>query len=155
MNPIEELPEKTSNCQYRKDRNRKRSKRRAIHCPIHGCHLESTSPKYALYADKVEHLQQRGMGRYRAMTVVASRGTVALSGEWLEAFWCPECQAQDWYHVRREDSGLYKVLSVPQELWKQAIGVIQPEGNPSVGEFTRRQAKALSFQGIKDYSRLS
>jgi hypothetical protein len=44
------------------DRNRKRSKRRAIYCPIHGCYLDSASRKYTIYADKVHHLQQHGVG---------------------------------------------------------------------------------------------
>jgi len=37
----------------------------------------------------------------------------------------------------------------PKGLWEQAIGVINPGGNPSVGEFTRRQARARS--GVRDF----
>jgi hypothetical protein len=36
----------------------------------------------------------------------------------------------------------------------QASGVILPTGNPSVGEFTRRQARQTQFHGIKDFHRI-
>jgi hypothetical protein len=67
-------------------RNRNRSKRRSLYCPTHGCYLDSVSQKYPLHTTKPEHLQQRGMGRRLALTVVAGLGTVPLQGEWLEAF---------------------------------------------------------------------
>ncbi|WP_081603046.1 hypothetical protein [Fortiea contorta] len=136
--------------QRRCDRNRKRSKRRAIYCPIHGCYLESMSQKYTLYADKAGQLQQRGINRKDALMLVAAKTTVPLDGEWLEAFWCQECQATKWYHVSRQESK-YELSPAPPELWQQATGVIQPNGNPSVGEFTRRQAKMVDFQGVRDF----
>lgn len=136
--------------QKRCDRNRKRSKRRAIYCPIHKCYLESVSPKYSLYADQAGQLQQRGVSRRDALMLVASKTAVSLNGEWLEAFWCPICQEKQWYHVRRRDM-TYEVSLAPVELWQQVGGVIHPHGNPSVSEFTRRQSKATTFQGIKDF----
>lgn len=127
---------------YRRDRNRKRSKRRAIYCPVHGCHLDSASQKYSLYADKAEQLQQRGMSKRKSRTVISSHKTVLLSGEWLEAFWCDECQAQEWYYVRQDDAGRHKVSLAPRELWQKVSGVKSGRGNPSVSEFTMRQARA-------------
>ncbi len=70
------------------DRNRKRSKRRAINCPIHGCYLNSVSQKYQLYADRAGQLQQRGIPRRNALMLVAHQTAVPLDGEWVEAFWC-------------------------------------------------------------------
>jgi hypothetical protein len=137
--------------QRRCDRNRKRSKRRAIYCPDHNCYLESTSQKYQLFADQPGQLQQRGMSRRSALMLVASQTTVTIEGEWLEAFWCDYCQQTKWYHVCKSDERTYKVSIAPQELWQQVTGVINPEGNPSVGEFTRRQAKVLTYQNIKDF----
>ena len=136
--------------QRRCDRNRKRSKRRAIYCPIHGCYLDSVSQKYRLYADRASQLQQRGIGRKNALILVANKTAVPLEGEWLEAFWCDQCQQTKWYHVRKNDR-TYEVSLAPQELWEQATGVILPDGNPSVGEFTRRQSRMVRHQGIKDF----
>ncbi|MDJ0704403.1 MAG: hypothetical protein QNJ46_14055 [Leptolyngbyaceae cyanobacterium MO_188.B28] len=140
------------------DRNRKRSKRRGVYCPIHGCYLDSISRKYSLFADKPEHLQQRGMKRLSALTLIQSYTAIPLTGEWLEDFWCQECQETTWYHVcRYENPQLqggkyhYKLSPAPESLWRQASGVIQPGGNPSVGEFTRRAARNINYQGVRGF----
>ena len=138
----------------RRQRNRNRSKRRAIFCPIHQCHLDSVSQKYPLYASKAEHLQQRGYSRKRALTVMAGYGTVPLDGEWLEAFWCDQCQETQWYHVKKHEGNHYTLIPAPEHLWMQAANVIMPTGNPSVGEFTRKQARQTKYQGIKDFNRI-
>jgi hypothetical protein len=128
-------------------RNRKRSQRRALYCPHHGCYLDSASRKYPLYADRPEHLQQRGFNRKTALTLVNSCTAVPLVGEWLEALWCAECQEIQWYHVKQvtgtasHQRRSYHLELAPAPLWQQASGVIHPEGNPSVGEFTRRSAR--------------
>jgi hypothetical protein len=44
-------------------RNRSRSQRRAIFCPIHGCYIDSVSQKYSLFADHVQQLQDRVVPR--------------------------------------------------------------------------------------------
>jgi hypothetical protein len=137
--------------QKRCDRNRKRSKPRAIYCPIHGCHLDSASQKYQLFADRAEQLQQRGMSRRNALMLVADRTAVPLGKEWVEAFWCKECEQTNWYHVREEKNRTFEVSLAPRELWQYATGTIDPEGNPSVGEFTRRNARLLKHGGIKDF----
>lgn len=137
--------------QRRCDRNRKRSKRRAIYCPVHGCHLDSTSQKHSLFADQAGQLQQRGVTRRNALMLMASHTAVPLEGEWLEAFWCPECQKTEWYHVRKSNEQGYEITSAPAELWQQVTGVIHPQGNPSVGEFTRRQSRMLEYSRIKDF----
>ncbi|MBG1271556.1 hypothetical protein [Nostoc sp. WHI] len=137
--------------QRRCDQNRKRSKRRDIYCPNHGCYLESRSQKYQLFADQPGQLQQRGISRRSALMLVASQTTVSIGGEWLEAFWCDHCNQTKWYHVCKSNDRTYKVSIAPQELWRQVAGVIDPQGNPSVGEFTRRQAKVLNYHNIKDF----
>ncbi|MBD2260603.1 hypothetical protein [Pseudanabaena sp. FACHB-2040] len=138
----------------RQSRNRNRSKRRAICCPIHQCLLDSVSQKYPLFASKPEHLQQRGMGRKTAMLLTAERAAVPLQGEWIEAFWCSDCQETTWYHVCRRDRN-YTVSPAAEGLWRQATGVVNPQGNPTVGEFTRRQSRMVGFNGIKDFRRIS
>jgi hypothetical protein len=138
--------------QRRCDRNRKRSKRRAICCPIHGCYLDSISQKHKLYTENAKDLQQRGMGRQRSLLLLASRTTVSLESEWLEAFWCEECQERKWYHIRKVGDRQYQAKVAPMELWHQAEGMIHPDGNPSVGEFTRRNARRVGYHGIKDFA---
>ncbi|MBF2066326.1 MAG: hypothetical protein IGS39_18190 [Calothrix sp. C42_A2020_038] len=131
--------------QKRCERNRKRSKRRAIFCPIHGCYLDSASQKYSLYADTVGQLQQRGVRRKEAMMLMANSAAICLDGEWLEAFWCDQCQSIEWYYVKKKER-VYEISVAPAELWQRAIGVSHPEGNPSVGEFTRRHARMASYE---------
>ncbi|MBE9010419.1 hypothetical protein IQ250_09400 [Pseudanabaenaceae cyanobacterium LEGE 13415] len=138
--------------QKRCDRNRKRSKRRSIYCPKHGCYLDSVSQKFPLYADRAEQLQERGTSRRHALLLVASQTTVQLTGEWLEAFWCDECQTREWYHVQKLDHNRYEISPAPAELWQQASGVIHPYRNPSVGEFTQRHSRRIGFLGAKDFN---
>ncbi|MFM5897611.1 MAG: hypothetical protein ACKO8W_08925 [Dolichospermum sp.] len=136
--------------QKRCDKNRKRSQRRAIYCPIHNCYMDSVSQKYRLFTEKPGQLQERGIARREAMILVAAKTTVSLAGEWIEAFWCEECQATKWYHVRKDDTK-YKISIVPMELWQQATGVINPHQNPSVSEFTYRQSCIPGGKTIKDF----
>ncbi|BBD69190.1 hypothetical protein NIES4072_34810 [Nostoc commune NIES-4072] len=138
--------------QRRCDRNRKRSKRRAIYCPIHGCYIDSVSQKYKMFADKAGQLQQRGMSRRNALMLIANQTAVPIEGEWLEAFWCQECQQTKWYYVRQGGDRTYQISLAPAELWQQVAGVIDPHGNPSVGEFTRRQAKMLTHNSIRYFN---
>ncbi|MEM7554051.1 MAG: hypothetical protein AAF378_08120 [Cyanobacteria bacterium P01_A01_bin.84] len=136
----------------RRDRNRKRSKRRSIYCPIHGCYLDSVSQKYRIYADKAGQLQQRGMGRQTALLLIGTNNTVLIPNEWLEAFWCPECQKTKWYHICKDNkANTYKVSLAPNVLWQQVTGIANPGGNPSVSEFTQRQSRIPSSKSIKDF----
>ena len=144
------LDEKTG-VPRRCDRNRKRSKRRPIYCPIEGAHLDSVSPKHSLFANLSEQLQARGMSRKTSLLLMSTRSTVSLDGEWLEAFWCQECQKTQWYHVRKTGPRAYNLSIPPPELWQQAQGVLDPNGNPSVGEFTRRQSRMVGCSGSKDF----
>jgi hypothetical protein len=132
-------------------RNRKRSKRRGIFCPIHGNYMDSMSQKYPMHAETVGHLQDRGVGRRTALLLMATHTTLPLTGEWLEAFWCEHCQQTAWYYVKRLETSAYEVQLAPAELWQQVGGVSHPQGNPSVGEFTRRAARMAHHHGVKQY----
>jgi hypothetical protein len=137
--------------QAQKHRNRKRSKRRAIYCPIHGCCIDSVSQKHRLYADQAQHLQERGINRKISSMLMASHATVPLVGEWLEAFWCEECQRSEWYWIKQLEDKTFTLSKIPHDLWQQAQGVILSEGNPTVSEFTRRQSKRMNYYGAKDF----
>lgn len=120
-------------------RHRKRPKRRPIRCPIHGCYLDSVSQKHGLYADQIAQLRGRGYTHKKASLILGDRQTVGLAGEWLEEFWCPECQSKQWYYVRKQDN-IYAVTPAPRSLWETATGVIDPKGNPSVSQYTKTNA---------------
>ena len=137
----------------RRNRNRNRSKRRAIYCPQHNCYLDSVSQKYRLFADQAHHLQERGMGRRQSLLLVASQTTVSLPNEWLEAFWCPFCHETTWYHVKRggESGRTYSIMPAPVELWQQVDGVQSTSGNPTVSQFTRRQSRHPNYWTAKDF----
>lgn len=135
-----------------KRRNRKRSKRRAIYCPVHACLIDSVSQKHRLYADKAEHLRSRGMSNKLSRMLIANRTTVSLSGEWLEAFWCEQCQQTQWYWIKQSEKKEYTLLQIPEDLWQQAQNVILPNGNPTVSEFSRRQSRRMTYGGVKDFS---
>lgn len=113
------------------------------------------SQKYQLFADRAGQLQQRGMSRRSALMLVTNQTAVPIEGEWLEAFWCHECQQTKWYHVCKLSERTYELSIAPRELWQQVTGVIDPQGNPSVGEFTRRNARLLSYNNIKDFKFVS
>ncbi|MDX2256974.1 MAG: hypothetical protein NW214_15785 [Pseudanabaenaceae cyanobacterium bins.39] len=106
--------------------------------------MHSVSQKHHIFADQAIHLQQRGINRIDASLLINSFVTVPIKGEWLEAFWCDECQQKNWYYVQQTEAGQYHLSLAPQELWQQATGVINPQGNPSVGQFTRNNARQLS-----------
>jgi hypothetical protein len=132
-------------------RNRKRSQRRKILCPIHGTYLESASQKYPMFADTADQLQSRGVSARSARLLMATRTTIALDGEWLEAFWCEYCQQTEWYYVKKLGDRGYEVALAPQELWQQVHGVIDQRGNPSVSQFTLDASRMVGYQGLKQF----
>jgi hypothetical protein len=136
-------------------KKKSRSKRRIIYCPIHSCYLDSVSRKYHLFAVEPSQLQSRGMALVTAQMVIDTHTTVSIQGEWLEAFWCDLCQTTTWYHVRKTGDRSYEVSAAQDELWQAVSGVIHPNGNPSVGEFTRRVAKMTGYQGLKAFNTIS
>jgi hypothetical protein len=133
-------------------KNRTRSKRRSIYCLRHGCYLDSASKKYYLFADEPEQLESRGVNRLAAQVLIKSLTTVSISGEWLEAFWCDRCQKTQWYYVCKTGDRTYEVSLAPSDLWQRVAGVVHPNGNPSVGEFTRREARIVAYQGVKAFN---
>jgi hypothetical protein len=134
-------------------KTRSRSRRRVLFCPHHPEErLLSVSQKHHLYLTDVGHLVVRGLSRKKADEILqAHRRVVALTDEWLECFWCESCQSSTWWHVRRHDRLSYSLSVVERELWEQASGVIRPEGNPSVSQFSRREARATGVQGLRQY----
>ncbi len=120
--------------QRRCDRNRKRSKRRAIHCLVHGCYLSSVSRRQPLLAPELQLQNERGYVQ-NILTFVATETTVLRQDEWLEAFWCDGCQETKWYRVKKVDvsdaqsksAGIsYEVSVASRSDWQQATSAIPP-----------------------------
>lgn len=95
-------------------RNRKRSKRRAIFCPIHLGYLESRSPKY-----KVPACQEKDDDAVQ-IDGAADEAAPFLC-EWVESFWCPECQVKSWYHVKESLPRCYEVVLASADLCQQVF----------------------------------
>jgi len=139
--------------QVPKKRSRRRSKRRELLCPRHPEQkIFSVSAKYHLYVTEVGQLMLRGLSKRKSDELLAAFNRVLpLTGEWLECFWCDDCQSSSWWHVKRPDQQEYSLSSIPRELWEQASGVIRAEGNPTVSDFSRRQARATGVTGLRQY----
>jgi len=114
--------------------------------------MDSVSPKRALYVDSSEQLRRRGLSRKSAMMLIAQETAVSIHDEWLEAFWCDHCAETRWFHVLKKDANVYEVVPATREQWQQAQGVIHPNGNPSVGEFSRKSACMHGYRGLRQFS---
>ncbi len=134
-------------------RPRRRARRRELRCPLHPEQkIFSVSPKHHLYVTDVGQLMLRGLSKRRADELLAAyRRVLPLTDEWIECFWCDDCACTSWWHVKRHDRHDYSLNKVPRELWEQATGVIRVEGNPTVSQFSRRQARATGVLGMRQY----
>jgi hypothetical protein len=134
-------------------RPRRRARRRELRCPLHPEQkIFSVSPKHHLYVTDVGQLMLRGLSKRRADELLAAyRRVLPLTDEWIECFWCDDCACTSWWHVKRHDRHNYSLNKVPRELWEQATGVIRVEGNPTVSQFSRRQARATGVLGMRQY----
>lgn len=132
---------------------RRRARRRELLCPLHPDQkIFSVSQKHHLYITDVGQLMVRGLSKRRADELLeAYRCVLPLTNEWIECFWCDECASTNWWHVHRHDRHDYSLNKVPRELWEQATGVIRVEGNPTVSQFSRRQARASGVHGLRQY----
>ncbi len=81
-----------------------------------------------------------------ARLVIQSYPVLVLSNEWLEELFCPKCGTKRWYHVTRSPEGSLSLVWARPELWQQVAHVDPLQPNPTVGEYTRRQARRLSHR---------
>ncbi|NQV10192.1 MAG: hypothetical protein HQ527_03350 [Cyanobacteria bacterium] len=125
-------------------RRNRRPKRRELFCPAHPeQQLEGNGKKYFLHLLSVEQLKQRGMSDKKARLVIHAYPVLVLSNEWLEELFCPHCDSNRWCHVTRHDRVAHTVHWAPRELWEQVAHVDPVVANPSVSEFSRREAQRL------------
>lgn len=112
---------KSSSRRRRSTRNRKRSKRRAIFCDTHNCYLESMSPKYWVNNTSAEHqmLNMTVQEDKEEQSEFSILDENFKKKEWMEAFWCPQCQQRNWYHVVETVPRCYNVTLVSDQLCHQ------------------------------------
>lgn len=123
-------------------RRSRRPSRRELICPVHPqSRLAGTGRKYFLHLLTPEELRQRGLSDRRAKLVIQAYPVLVLSNEWLEELWCPDCGQSRWCHVTRHDRVRHSVRWAPRELWQQVAHVDPVAANPSVSEFSRREAR--------------
>lgn len=133
--------------------SRRRPRRRELFCPHHADQkLISVSNKHHLYLTEIGQLVIRGLSRRKADEILSAyNNVVSLTDEWLECFWCQSCEGSRWWHVKRLEKLTYHLSPVPRDLWEQATGVIRPEGNPTISQFSRQQARASGVHGMRQY----
>ncbi|WP_255102027.1 MULTISPECIES: hypothetical protein [unclassified Synechococcus] len=121
-------------------RNR-RPRKRELFCPAHpDQRLMGQGKKFFLHLLSPEDLKQRGMTDKKARLVIQAYPVLVLSNEWLEELFCADCGGSRWCHVIRHDRVLHTVRWAPRELWEQVAHVDPVVANPSVSEFSRREA---------------
>lgn len=124
--------------------SRQRSKRRQLFCPAHpDQRIGGTGKKYYLHVLSAEELKQRGMPDKKARLLIQAYPVLVLGNEWLEELFCPKCGTSQWCHVSRQASGEWSVRWAKRELWQQVAHVDPLQANPTVSEFSRRQARRL------------
>ncbi len=123
-----------------RQRNR-RPKRRKLFCPAHPDQIiEGNGKKYFVHLLSAEELKARGMPNKTAELVIEAYPVLVLSNEWLEELFCPQCGGNRWCHVIKHDRVKHAVRWAPRELWEQVSHVDPTAANPTVSEYTRREA---------------
>ena len=121
-------------------RNR-HSRKRELFCPARPEQLvQGNGKKYYLHLLQSEELQQRGISAKKAQLIINAYPVLVLSNEWLEELFCPECGTSRWCHVIKHDRISHTVRWAPRELWEQVAHVDPSVANPTVSEYTRREA---------------
>ena len=135
-------PQKRAQSENSTKRHNRRTKKRRLFCPSHPeQRIEGNGKKYYLHLLQPEELQQRGFNTKKAQLIIDAYPVLVLSNEWLEELFCPICGTSRWCHVIKHDSIVHTVLWAPRELWQQVAHVDPSFANPTVGAFTRRDAR--------------
>ena len=120
-------------------RRNRRPKKRELFCPAHlEQRIQGNGKKYYLH---LLQLEQRGISAKKAQLIINAYPVLVLSNEWLEELFCPECGTSRWCHVIKHDRIEHTVRWAPRELWEQVAHVDPSVANPTVSEYTRREAR--------------
>ncbi len=123
-------------------RRSRRPKRRRLYCPAHWeQRIYGNGKKYFLHLLTCEQLKSRGMADKTAKLVIQAYPVLVLSNEWLEELFCTACGTSRWCHVIKDDREGHTVRWAPRELWEQVADVDPVGANPTVSEYTQREAR--------------
>ena len=86
------------------------------------------------------------MNHRRRRLIIEAYPALMLSEEWLEELFCPQCGSSRWCHSTKHNGVEHTVRWASRELWQQVAHVDPLQPNPTVSQFTRRQAKRLSLK---------
>ena len=86
------------------------------------------------------------MSDRKAKLVINAYPVLVLSNEWLEELFCPQCGSSRWCHVIKHDKVHHTVQWAPRDLWEQVAHVDPLQANPTVSEYSRREARRLSHR---------
>ena len=126
---------------------KRRPKGRQLFCPVHpDQQIAGNGKKYFLHMLSREQLKARGMSDKRSQLVINAYPVLVLSNEWLEQLYCPQCGSNHWCHVIRGDKNQHQVSWAPRELWQQVAHVDPVSPNPTVSEYTLRNARRASLR---------
>lgn len=121
---------------------RRRPAKRNLRCPAHPEQaIEGNGRKYFLHLLTPEQLRQRGMSYKKAKLVIEAHPVLVLSNEWIEELFCRQCGTSHWCHVIKLSRIEHSVRWAPRELWEQVAHVDPVVANPSVSQFTQREAR--------------
>jgi hypothetical protein len=125
-----------------KPREQRRSRKRKLFCPAHPDQLlAGGGRRYFLHLLRAEELSQRGMPAAKAKLLISAYPVYTLSNEWLEELFCPKCGMARWCHLVRHNRVEHTVRWAPRELWEQVAHVDPLQANPSISDFSRREAR--------------
>jgi len=123
-------------------RRRRTPTGRKLACPRHlDQPLLGNGRKYYLHLLTSEELVARGMPAGKAKLVINAYPVLVLSSEWLEELYCASCGQKRWYHLTKAPDGAISLRLASRDLWGQVAHVDPTVPNPTVGEFTRREAR--------------
>ena len=130
-------------------RRNRRPKKRELFCPAHqDQRIQGNGKKYYLHLVQPEQLQQRGMNAKKARLIMNAYPVLVLSNEWLEELFCPQCGSSRWCHVIKHDKVAHTVRWAPRDLWEQVAHVDPTAANPTVSEYTRRNAHRNAIKRV-------
>ena len=130
-------------------RHKRRSRRRALFCPAHPDQpIQGNGKKYYLHLLQPEQLRQRGFNAKKTQLILNAYPVLVLSNEWLEELFCPKCSSSRWCHVIKHDKVSHTVRWAPRDLWEHVAHVDHIAGNPTVSEYTRRNARCNALKRV-------
>ena len=123
-------------------RRKRRPRKRELFCPAHPDQMmQGNGKKYFLHLLQPEELQQRGIPAKKAQLIINAYPVLVLSNEWLEELFCPKCGTSHWCYVTKHNEVEHRVQWAPRDLWEKVAHVDPGVANPTVSQFTRREAR--------------